>query len=67
MESIGNEYILVFWMNLCILFRSLPQSFIAGSVAGITNTIVLTPVERVKCLLQVHLYFDYFAIHSLFL
>ncbi|CAF1494174.1 unnamed protein product [Adineta ricciae] len=31
---------------------SLPQSFIAGSVAGITNTIVLTPVERVKCLLQ---------------
>jgi hypothetical protein len=32
---------------------SLTQLFFAGSVAGITNTIVLTPVERVKCLLQV--------------
>ncbi|CAF0938033.1 unnamed protein product [Rotaria sordida] len=31
---------------------SLPQLFLAGSVAGITNTIALTPVERVKCLLQ---------------
>ncbi|UJR24589.1 hypothetical protein I4U23_005964 [Adineta vaga] len=31
---------------------SLPQLFLAGSIAGITNTIVLTPVERVKCLLQ---------------
>ncbi|CAF1414379.1 unnamed protein product [Adineta steineri] len=31
---------------------SIPQLFLAGSIAGITNTIVLTPVERVKCLLQ---------------
>ncbi|CAF3264169.1 unnamed protein product [Rotaria sp. Silwood2] len=31
---------------------SLSQLFFAGSVAGVTNTIVLTPVERVKCLLQ---------------
>jgi hypothetical protein len=32
---------------------SLPQLFFAGTVAGVTNTIILTPVERVKCLLQV--------------
>lgn len=31
---------------------SLPQLFLAGSIAGIMNAIVLTPVERVKCVLQ---------------
>ena len=54
-RSDGNYRLVVINESTILnLFNSsLPQSFVAGGVAGITNTIVLTPVERVKCLLQV--------------
>ena len=39
-------------LSLTLLF-SLSQLFLAGSLAGLINSVVLIPVERVKCLLQV--------------
>lgn len=33
--------------------HSVSQLFLAGSLAGLINSVVLVPVERVKCLLQV--------------
>jgi hypothetical protein len=50
MENIGK---LSFDFSYLYFFISLTQLFFAGAVGGVTNAIVVTPVERVKCLLQV--------------
>jgi len=49
--SLNSPCPLCFVLN-CILLDSLPQLFFAGSIAGVMNAIVVTPIERVKCLLQ---------------
>ena len=38
---------------LCFFVASIPQHFKAGMIAGVFTTVVMTPGERVKCLLQV--------------
>ncbi len=61
-EDYRSINILLFFLFLLIsniIFVSLPQLFFAGSIAGVTNTIVLTPIERVKCLLQVIIKYIY--------
>lgn len=67
MEIIGLIRFLFFKMKFSISFNSLLQSFFAGSIAGITNTIAATPVERVKCLLQVILFKFIIVINERFL
>lgn len=34
-------------------FRSYPQLFAAGMLSGIFTTAIMTPGERIKCLLQI--------------
>lgn len=52
MENIGLINSDFFFFFFVILLISLPQLFLAGSVAGLMNSIIITPVERVKCVLQ---------------
>lgn len=41
------------------------QLFVAGAISGVMTTVVMTPGERIKCLLQVRRIFIFFLIMSL--
>ena len=41
------------------------QLFVAGAISGVMTTVIMTPGERIKCLLQVyeHYYFSFIQLN----